>query len=111
MAAENETEQDQLDRAFPDRILAIRRWRGSDPVLDEICRDFEILSGELARLAADGDAASESLRNNIRESLDGLAAEIRTRVAPDRQRSGGEPADDRSPSTCHSRQTNTKENR
>ena len=88
---------DDLENTFPEEIAVIRRLRRSDPVLDEICRDFELLSRELARLATLKDRPGNDHVSDIRQSLAGLVSEIRSQIPPETQRPNDDTPGDQSP--------------
>ena len=67
---------DSLHRAFPDREEEIRARRARDPLFDEVCRDFELLSSELASDAVAAGTDAASWRADTEDSLRALKAEI-----------------------------------
>ena len=62
---------DPFRKSFPDHRAEIERLRSSDLVFEEICRDYEMLSGLLPR------DVNDSAWSDITESLSGIEAEIR----------------------------------
>jgi hypothetical protein len=69
-----------IEIAFPNRFKAIAKKRKSDMILDEICRDFELLSGDLLKLTAQQSGDSVSIAGEILNSLEGLRREIAERL-------------------------------
>jgi hypothetical protein len=69
-----------IEIAFPNRHEAIARKRKSDKVLDEICSDFELLSGDLLKLTAQQSGDVVSNVGELLSSLEGLRQEIVERL-------------------------------
>jgi hypothetical protein len=69
-----------IETAFPNRFKAIAKKRKSDMILDEICRDFELLSGDLLKLTAQQSGDAVSIAGEILNSLEGLRQEIDERL-------------------------------
>jgi hypothetical protein len=69
-----------IETAFPNRFKAIAKKRKSDKILDEICRDFELLSGDLLKLTAQQSGDAVSTAGEILNSLEGLRQEIDERL-------------------------------
>jgi len=69
-----------IERHFPDLSQAIQRKRLVDAELDEICADHELLVADLREVTETCSAEIRSEQAAIRESLEALAQEIRTKV-------------------------------
>jgi hypothetical protein len=67
---------DSLLNAFHDREAEIRVRRAQDPLFDEVCRDFELLSSELASNAFAAGTDAAPWRADAEDSLRALKAEI-----------------------------------
>lgn len=81
---------DSLLNAFRDRKEEIRERRARDPLFDEVCRDFELLSSELASDAITAETDTAAWRVDAEDSLRALKAEIL-------QLLGGKPPDPAKP--------------
>ena len=67
---------DNLLNAFQDREEEIRVRRAQDPLFDEVCRDFELLSSELASDPLNAGTDAAPWRADAEDSLRALKAEI-----------------------------------
>ena len=67
---------DSLLKTFHDREEEIRVRRAQDPVFDEVCRDFELLSSDLASNAVADRTDPAAWRADAEDSLRALIAEI-----------------------------------
>ena len=67
---------DSLHKAFPDRAEEIRVRRARHPLFDEVCRDFELLSSELASDAVAAGTDAAAWRTDTQDSLRALKAEL-----------------------------------
>ena len=67
---------DSLLNAFHDREEEIRVRRAQDPLFDEVCRDFELLSSELASDALEAGTDAAPWRADAKDSLRALEAEV-----------------------------------
>jgi hypothetical protein len=69
-----------IEIVFPNRFKAIAKKRQSDKALDEICRDFELLSADLLKLTAQQSGDAVSKVGELLSSLEGLRQEIDERL-------------------------------
>jgi hypothetical protein len=66
---------------LPDRQALITRLRQSNTVFAEICRDYELLAGDLNALSQSGSSShsgTQAERDLLLESLQALVREIKT---------------------------------
>ncbi len=65
-----------IETLFPKNKAAIADLRRRDPVFDEICRDYQLLSEEYLSINAEPGSESDRFACDIRETLNGLRDEI-----------------------------------
>ncbi len=69
-----------MDERFPEHAVSLRQGRGVDPVLDEICRDYETLSIDLLEAERTEGRLDRGYQMELRASLTGLREEILARL-------------------------------
>ena len=65
-----------IEERIPVQAAVIHKRREMDPELDEICRDYETLATDLKNAERAYGPQENGLQANIRDSLNGLQAEI-----------------------------------
>ncbi|WP_299351966.1 hypothetical protein [uncultured Shimia sp.] len=65
-----------MEESFPEHAASLRYGRGVDPVLDEICRDYETLSIDLQKAERSEGRLDYGRQVELRDSLKGLREEI-----------------------------------
>ena len=68
-----------LEKAFPGRSVLVSRQRAADPIFDEICRDFELISADLTKFGAEVDERTGQIADTA-STLAGLHEEIVQRL-------------------------------
>ncbi len=69
-----------MEESFPEHAASIRHGRGVDPVLDEICRDYETLSIDLLEAERSEGRLDRDYQGCLRDCLAGLREEILARL-------------------------------
>ena len=71
----------KIQEKFPDLYSEIADRRKSDPILDEICCDFEKLATIIGSPGENTDANEDRLHKDIRTTVQELGDEIRKRLS------------------------------
>lgn len=69
-----------MEESFPEQAASLRHGRGVDPVLDEICRDYETLAVDLKEAERVEGLLDYGRQMELRDTLKGLQEEIFARL-------------------------------
>lgn len=69
-----------IEESFSELANTIQKQRINDSALDEICKDFELLTADLRKLPEKQSEYNCQIHTDLRNSLDGLKQEILTKV-------------------------------
>lgn len=69
-----------IEESLSELAGTIQKQRINDAVLDEICKDYELLMADLNKVSQCRDNEKNRLQTDLENSLEGLRQEILTRV-------------------------------